>query len=41
VYEKSLEMRHLQVLTYPEEPELAASWDAGVGRDAGNQKNII
>jgi hypothetical protein len=33
VSEKPLEMRHFQVLTYPEEPELAPSWAAGVARD--------
>jgi hypothetical protein len=26
-------MRHLQVFTYPEEPEVAPSWAAGVARD--------
>jgi hypothetical protein len=32
VCDKSLEMRHFQVFTHPEKPELAASWAAGVAR---------
>jgi hypothetical protein len=35
--EPHLEMRRFRVLTYPEEPELADSWAAGVARDE-NQK---
>ncbi len=31
--EKALEMRRFQVYTYPEEPDLAPSWVAGVLRD--------
>jgi hypothetical protein len=38
VYEKPLEMRHFQVLTYPEEPELAPSRAAGVARDGTNER---
>lgn len=33
VYEKSLEIRHFRVFAYPEEAELAPSWDAAVARD--------
>ena len=32
-------MRHFQVFAYPEEPELAPSWAAGVARDGKNEKN--
>jgi hypothetical protein len=37
--EKSLEMRRSQVFPYPEEPELAPSWAAGVARDGKNERN--
>ena len=33
MYEKSLEVRHFRVSPYPEEPELAPCWAAGVARD--------
>jgi hypothetical protein len=39
VSEKSFEMRHFQVFAYPEEPELALSWAAGVARDVNNERN--
>jgi hypothetical protein len=37
VSEKPLEMRHFQALTYPEEPELAPFWAAGIARDGQNE----
>ena len=36
---KSPEMKHFQVSTYPEEPELAPSWAAGVARHGRDSKN--
>jgi D-alanine-D-alanine ligase-like ATP-grasp enzyme len=39
VSEKLLEMRHFRVLLYPEEPESAPSWAAGVVRDEVNERN--
>ena len=36
--EKSLEMRHFRVFTYPEEPELAPSWAAGVARSGKDER---
>jgi hypothetical protein len=38
VSEKPLEIRHFQVFTYLEEPELVPSWAAGVARD-GKKKS--
>jgi hypothetical protein len=40
VYEKSLEVRHFLVVPYPEEPELAPSWAAGVGRDETMKEKV-
>lgn len=33
------EMRHFRVSTYPEEAELAPSWDARVARDGKTRRN--
>ena len=38
LYEKSVEMRHLRVLAFPEEPGLAPSWATGVVRDGRMRK---
>jgi len=39
VHEKSLEIRHFRVLTYPKDAELAPSSGPGVARDGNNEKN--
>lgn len=39
MYEKSLEMRHFRVVTYPEEPDLAPSWAAGAARGGKDERN--
>ena len=37
--EKSLEMRHFQILTHREEPRVAPSWAAGVVRNGESEKD--
>jgi hypothetical protein len=39
VYEKSLGIRHFEVLLCPEEAKRAPSWATGLGRDGRNEKN--
>jgi hypothetical protein len=38
IMEILVEMRQFQVFTYPEEPELAPSWAAGVARDGKTER---